>query len=50
MNDESAVAGAQPAIGEPGRSISGEALDQLFRKARTQNGWQPRPVAEELLR
>ncbi len=30
--------------------IDEAALDQLFREARTHNGWQPRPVADELLR
>jgi 3-hydroxypropanoate dehydrogenase len=29
--------------------ISEEALDQIFRKARTQNGWLPQPVSPELL-
>jgi 3-hydroxypropanoate dehydrogenase len=30
--------------------LNGEALDTLFRKARTQNGWQDRPVEDALLR
>lgn len=30
--------------------VNDQALDQLFRNARTQNGWQDRPVAESLLR
>jgi 3-hydroxypropanoate dehydrogenase len=30
--------------------ISDAALDQLFRKARTHNGWLPKPVPTELLR
>jgi len=30
--------------------IDEAALDQLFREARTHNGWQARPVADELLR
>jgi 3-hydroxypropanoate dehydrogenase len=31
-------------------AISDAALDQLFRKARTHNGWLPKPVPTELLR
>jgi len=31
-------------------AISGASLDQLFRKARTHNGWLPKPVPTELLR
>lgn len=31
-------------------AISDAALDQLFRKARTHNGWLPKPVSAELLR
>ncbi len=31
-------------------SLDGAALEQLFREARTHNGWQPRPVTEETLR
>jgi 3-hydroxypropanoate dehydrogenase len=31
-------------------AISDAALDQLFRKARTHNGWQAKPVSAELLR
>ena len=30
--------------------VSDEALDQLFRKARTHNAWLDRPVSDELLR
>jgi len=30
--------------------MNDEALDQLFRKARTYNAWQPRPVSDEVLR
>ncbi|MGH9643839.1 MAG: malonic semialdehyde reductase [Terriglobales bacterium] len=30
--------------------MSAEALDQLFREARTHNGWLPKPVPPELLR
>jgi len=30
--------------------ISAAALDQLFREARTQNGWLPKPVPTEMLR
>ena len=30
--------------------ISAEALDQLFRQARTHNGWLPKPVDDDLLR
>jgi len=32
------------------RAIDDEALDQLFRAARTHNGWLERPVSEALLR
>jgi 3-hydroxypropanoate dehydrogenase len=32
------------------RAIDDEALDQLFREARSHNGWLDRPVAEALLR
>ena len=35
---------------QPRSAISGEALDQLFRKARTHNGWLPKPVPAKLLR
>lgn len=31
-------------------TLSDDALDQLFRKARTHNGWQARPVEDDLLR
>ena len=31
-------------------AISDAAFDQLFRKARTHNGWLPKPVPTELLR
>jgi len=31
-------------------SLSDDALDQLFRKARTHNGWLPKPVRADLLR
>jgi 3-hydroxypropanoate dehydrogenase len=31
-------------------AIDEEALDQLFRAARTHNGWRDRPVSEALLR
>jgi 3-hydroxypropanoate dehydrogenase len=31
-------------------ALSDAALDQLFRKARTHNGWLPKPVPKELLR
>ena len=31
-------------------SLSADALDQLFRRARTANAWRPRPVPEALLR
>jgi nitroreductase len=34
---------------EPMKPISHEALDQIFRNARTHNGWQNRPVSEETL-
>ena len=40
---------AKEAIFRDGR-IDEAALDQLFREARTHNAWQPRPVADELLR
>src|SRR3954452_9792489 len=30
--------------------VDGEALDTLFREARTHGAWLPRPVSEELLR
>ena len=30
--------------------VSDEALDLVFRKARTYNAWLPKPVTEELLR
>lgn len=30
-------------------ALNAEALDTLFRKARSHNGWQDRPVSEELL-
>jgi 3-hydroxypropanoate dehydrogenase len=36
---------ARPYVGE----LDGETLDQLFRKARTHNGWQDRPVPHALL-
>ena len=32
------------------RHLDAPALDQLFREARTQNGWRQRPVSEVLLR
>jgi 3-hydroxypropanoate dehydrogenase len=32
------------------KRISAESLDQLFREARTQNGWRPEPVSIELLK
>lgn len=32
------------------QSISENALDQLFRKARTHNGWLPKPVSVDLLK
>jgi 3-hydroxypropanoate dehydrogenase len=31
-------------------TLSDDALDQLFRQARTHNGWQPRPVDDVLLK
>jgi 3-hydroxypropanoate dehydrogenase len=31
-------------------NLSDDALDQLFRNARTHNGWQPKPVDDTLLR
>ena len=31
-------------------NLSNDALDQLFRNARTHNGWQPKPVDDALLR
>ena len=31
-------------------NLSDDALDQLFRNARTHNGWQPKPVDDALLR
>ena len=31
-------------------SLAGEALDQLFRSARTHSSWQDRPVSDDLLR
>jgi 3-hydroxypropanoate dehydrogenase len=31
-------------------TLSDDALDQLFRKARTHNGWLPKPVDDDLLR
>jgi 3-hydroxypropanoate dehydrogenase len=40
---------AQQAIGEHKR-ISADSLDQLFRQARTQNGWRPEAVSAELLK
>ena len=30
--------------------VSDDALDLVFRKARTYNGWLPKPVPDELLR
>ena len=30
--------------------VSDDALDQVFRKARTYNAWLPKPVSDELLR
>src|SRR5271154_7530086 len=30
--------------------VSGDALDQIFREARTQNAWLPKPVPAGLLR
>lgn len=33
-----------------GTAISGEAIDQLFLEARTQNAWKSDPVSEDLLR
>lgn len=33
-----------------GRTLSSEALDQIFREARSFNGWLDRPVADEQLR
>ena len=39
----------QQAVRERKR-ISAESLDQLFRQARTQNGWRPEPVSIELLK
>ncbi len=35
---------------EMAHSLDEAALGQLFREARTHNGWQPRPVSEETLR
>src|SRR5262249_52983521 len=34
----------------PIMTLSDDALDQLFRQARTHNGWQPRPVDDALLK
>jgi 3-hydroxypropanoate dehydrogenase len=31
------------------RALNGEALDQIFREARTYNGWQDKPVTDDLL-
>jgi 3-hydroxypropanoate dehydrogenase len=31
-------------------TLNGEALDLIFRKARTQNGWQDKPVTDDQLR
>jgi 3-hydroxypropanoate dehydrogenase len=31
-------------------TLSDDALDQLFRHARTHNGWQPKPIDESLLK
>jgi 3-hydroxypropanoate dehydrogenase len=33
-----------------GKIITDQALDQLFREARTQNAWKPEPVSEALIR
>jgi 3-hydroxypropanoate dehydrogenase len=33
-----------------GQSLSDEALDVIFRKAHTHNGWLPKPVDDDLLR
>jgi 3-hydroxypropanoate dehydrogenase len=33
-----------------GQPVSDDALDVIFRKARTHNGWQPKPVDDDLLR
>jgi 3-hydroxypropanoate dehydrogenase len=33
-----------------GQPLSGEALDVIFRKAHTHNGWLPKPVDDDLLR
>jgi 3-hydroxypropanoate dehydrogenase len=41
---------AERSITENGTSISNDALDQLFRNARTHAGWQTKPVSTELLR
>src|SRR2546421_8964492 len=32
------------------KSLSNDALDQLFRKARTHNAWRNEPVSDDLLR
>jgi 3-hydroxypropanoate dehydrogenase len=40
-----AIAPAQPRT-----AVSNDALDQIFRQARTHNGWLPKPVPTELLR
>src|ERR1700761_1170610 len=37
-------------VNASGASISGEALDQLFRNARTHSAWRPEPVPADLLR
>src|SRR6202048_2810578 len=48
MHNASATADLTPATRKP--PVPNEALDQLFRDARTHSAWLPKPVPVELLR
>ena len=39
-----------PAASRGAPKLDGKALDQLFREARTHNGWRPTPVPDDLLK
>jgi 3-hydroxypropanoate dehydrogenase len=47
--DRTAQNNDDPILQEPAMKLDATALDQLFRNARTHNGWQGKPVPDSLL-
>ena len=50
LTPENCVHQPSPSENSMSNKLDGLALDQLFRTARTRNGWTDRPVTEEQLR